>query len=795
MKKITLLLVLSALFSSTIMAQTEEVPAIGVLRGMVTDAENGAVAFASVSLLDAEEKLILGTITEEDGSFLLEEIPLQTLTLQISFIGYTDLRKELNFSKKQKKINLESLTLETDAKQLEEVVVTAEKSEYNLRLDKKVFNVGKDALSQGGSALDILEQVPLVAVEPGGAVTLRGSSAVQILINGRRSGLTLNNALEQIPSDNIEKVEVITNPSARFSAEGSAGIINIVLKKNVGEGWNGQVRATVGTPADYAVQPGINYRGKKFNFFSNLRWRYSDYVGRYFTTQRTSFGGVQESLYQFEDEDRHDDGRSGYFGADYNIDKNNSLTVAFYRAETKDTDLTLLNYETEDAAGKNSFVRTGNSVENRNYNQLEGNYTKTTARKGEKLTVDFQYDFWNSNKDWDLATRGDFIPAAAARDLRTNNKAGSRDFVLQTDYVRPLKSGKIELGGKIENRIVTNAYLAEVLNDSDWMVYQGIDNDVEYKERIGAAYLQYGGEKGKFEYMFGLRTEYTSIDINDVNNEFTDSNDYLNLFPTANFAYTLNEKNSMQLSYSRRINRPSLWNLYPFFEITDYNVQQTGNPNLQPAFADALELSYLFRGEKLTLNPNIYYSNVDNAFQDFLERDEREVFLYKPINIDQREELGFEVSARYSPARWLRLDGEVSWFSFEEKGQFEGLDLAAEGTSWRMRAGANLRLPKDFSLQARFNYWGSESLAQSRSLPAYVLSFGASKDFFDDKLNVSVRAYNVLDSRWRHSISEAEDFFLERRGSRNQERLSMSFLYRFNQTERDRMRRANRGNR
>ncbi len=796
MKNLTSLLILMLAFSVSIFAQNENLN-IGFVKGKLLSIDQQPVAYASVSIFDKDEKLLIGTISEEDGTFLLEKIALDSVTLDVQFLGYQTYRKDLILSRKIKKIDLGNLILEEDAKQLEEVVVTAEKSKYSLQLDKKVFEVGKDAMSQGGSALDVLEQVPLVTVEPSGSVSLRGSSAVQILVNGKRSGLTMNNALDQIPSDNIEKVEVITNPSASFDASGSAGIINIILKKNKGEGWNGQIGVRAGTPADYSVTPGINYRGKKINFFSNLRWRYSDYIGRYTTEQQTFSEGNTSFLNQREDEKRHDDGRSGYFGADYYINAQNSITLAYFRAETMDTDLTLLNYNLENPnGGKNDFLRTGNSVESRNYNQIEANYTHEFLNKGEKLTFDFQYDFWNSDKDWDLATTGEFLPTNVAEDLRTNNKAGSRDYVIQTDYKRPFKNGnRIEFGGKFENRIVKNEYLAESLVDDTWTVFQDIDNDVNYSERIGAAYFQYAGKADKVEYSLGLRSEYTFVDIEDRESAFTDDNQYLNLFPSVNLGYKMSESNSIQVSYSKRINRPSLWALYPFSEITDYNFQTIGNPNLQPAFSDAFEVSYLFVGDKITLNPNVYYRHTTNSFQNFIERDAQETFISKPINIDQRNEAGFEVSLRYSPAKFLRLNSEFNYYGFAEKGAYQGVNLNAEGQAWTARVSADFRLPKGINLQSRFNYWSSEKAAQTTQLSTYVLSFAASKDFFGDKLNVSLRAYNVLDSRASRSITETESFIVERDGRRNKDRYGVSLVYRFNQSSRDRVRRENRGNR
>lgn len=787
----------TCLFCLKMMLTAQAGNGIGVVSGTLLDPVAAPLAYASVSVFDTEKNLVLGVISAEDGRFLLEELPLDTLFLEVAFLGYQTHKQTLLLTKKQKKIALGNIAMQEDAAQLEEIVVTAEKSQYNLKLDKKEFIVGKDALSRGGSAIDILDQVPLVSVEPTGAVTLRGSSQVQILINGRRSGLTLNNALDQIPSENIAKVEVITNPSAAFSAQGSAGIINIVLKKSLGEGWNGQVSVNAGTPADYAVVPGINYRGKKINVFSNLRWRYSDYVGRYSTEQRTLTPSEIFYLDQNENEDRHDDGRSAYFGADFTPDAKNSFTLAFYRSETADTDLTLLNYSTRlGNETPNTFLRTGNSKENRNYNQLEANYTRTFEQKGEKLVFDFQYDFWNSIKNWDLKTTGDILPDNAARDLRTRNKAGSRDYVLQGDYTKPVgEDAKILVGMKFENRLVENEYLAESFEDETWKTFANIDNDVNYAERIAAAYAEYKGKTGKFQYALGLRSEYTFIDITDAEDVFTDANDYINLFPSANIGYLFNEKNTLQIGYTRRINRPNLWSLYPFFEIKDFNIQETGNPNLQPGFTDAAELSYLFAGEKITLNSNVYVKQTADAFQDFIRQNADGGFLIFPINIERRDEAGFELALRYRPTGFLRLNSEFNYYGFAEKGTFAEQNLDADGNAWRARFNADLRLWKELSFQANFGYQSGERAAQLRTFPSYTLSFGASRNFFDDKLTVSLRAFNVLDSRLRRSVYETSTVFLEQRSRRNQERFGVNIMYRFNQSARARLRRANRGNR
>ncbi len=766
------------------------------LKGKLIDNNLDVIPYASISLLDLEDKLIQGAISNEKGNFEFEDIAFQSYTLDIQYLGFKSIRQSVVFDKKNKKINLGNITLEEDQTQLDEVTITAEKSDYNIRLDKKVFNVGKDVLSQGGTAIEVLDQVPLVSVSPTGVVELRGSSNVQVLVNGKRSGLTMNNALDQIPGSNIERVEVITNPSASFDASGSAGIVNIILKKDKGMGWNGQLGVTVGTPANHMILPGINYKNKKFNLFSNFRWRYSDYNGDYTTKQTQTENGNTSYLDQVEDESRHDDGLSAYIGMDYYFDKYNSATLAFYRDQTKDTDETFLTYSLKDDFTTSKIIRKGNSVEKRNYNQLESNYTRSFDKKGQKFTIDFQYDFWNSDKDWDLLTEGDLDEKDIATALRTSSETGSKDIVIRSDYSHPIANGsKFDLGVKLENRIVTNEYKAESFVNEQWSIFDNTDNSLEYGEKIAAAYLQYQSKWKGFEFMVGLRSEYTMLDINDEANIFSDKDDYLNLFPSTHLSYAFSEKNTLQVSYSRRINRPSLWNLYPFTEIKDFNLQQIGNPNLQPAFSDAMELAFLSTHDKITINPAIYFRHTIDPFSTYLSQNEQGTFIFQPVNIEAKEAIGFELSLRYRPAKFLSLNAEINLFHFDERGSYLGQNLDAKGNSSSGRLTANVNLPKAIRLQARLDYYGAEQRAQTRELATKVLSLGASKSFLNNQLNINIRAFNILDSRNIRTISESDTFRIENSNKRVHERFSLGLTYKFNQSERERLRQAKNGNR
>ncbi len=767
----------------------------GVVSGRVIDENSEAIPYATVSLLNQQAEFVLGAISDEDGYFVIEEAPLETLVLEVSYLGFRKFSAEVPLSKREKKIDVGAIDLAPDAQQLKEIEVTAEKSKYSLRLDKKVFEVGQDVLSQGGSAVEILDQVPLVTVDPGGTIALRGNSQVQILINGRRSGLTMNNALDQIPSANIERVEVITNPSASFDASGSAGIINIVLKKNKDEGFSGQVRAVAGVPAEYQIMPGVNYKNQNINLFGNVRWRYSDYNGIYTTEQETYDGELTSYLSMQEDEDRHDDGRSVYFGGDYYLDDDNSFTLAYYRNETKDTDVTLLDYRLGSNGTDQRVITDGNSEENRSYNQIEANYTHDFETEGEKLSIDFQNDFWDSTKDWLLETEEFSAAGENSRKIRTRSVASSKDYVLQSDYSRPIgEHSRLKVGLKGENRIVSNEYLAELKQTELWENYLGIDNDIDYAERIGAGYIEFGSQWKKIEWQLGLRGEMSAIEIDDAEGSFADSKSYFNLFPSAFASMPLNAKTSIQASYSRRINRPNLWLLYPFQEITDFNMQQIGNPNLDPTYTDGFELALLHMREKTTLSTAAYYKLHNDPFADFLfEQDGG--FIAQVINIDQRDELGVELSVKQGVSEFLSISAEINAFHFESKGNHLGKDMSASGKSWTVRAMADLKLPGDLAFSTQFRYNGPEKNALFNYKSATRLDFGLSRDFLDRKLSVGARITNVLDSyRWRlESISS--DYKIEQDRSRYGPRFQVNAVYRFNMSERQRIRTQNRGNR
>ncbi|QLC64893.1 TonB-dependent receptor [Flavobacterium sp. LPB0248] len=754
--------------------------------------------YVAVTIQDNASKTIMTGITDENGLFSLELTSTGQLTIFFSFTGYQNYSQPINITSGKPNIDLGTIHLITDAVQLKAVEINGQKSNISLKLDKKVFEVGKDVLSQNGSAHDVLNGVPSVAVSPSGAVSLRGNSNVLILINGRQSGLTQNNALDQIAADQIERIEVITNPSSRYDAAGSAGIINIILKKNKKSGFSGQVRLVAGSPNDSRLNPSINYKSDKINIFSNFSIRSSDYVGLYTTNQVTDMNTSPNYMNRVQNEDRHDDGKLLYMGADYFINEHQTITAAFLKNATHDNDKTNLMYNYDSDLGNtvsdSILTRHGKSLEKRDYSQFEFNYTRTFKQKEKKWTVDVQYDWWNSDKKWDLSTQRLQPNPLVYPGIRTSSVGNSKDFLAKTDFVQPIDSVSVlEFGIKTEIRKVSSDYLAEEQQHNDWVVYQNIDNNLDYSETITGAYAQFSDKIKKFNYMLGLRTEFTDISIKDAENAYNDKKNYNKLFPTANLSYKF-DASTLQLNYSKRIRRPYLYDLYPFNEVTDLNAQYVGNPDLNPSYTDTFEMAFLKTWKTFTLNPSIYYQYEKGYIQDFTYR-QNDIFITTPINIDYEIRSGIELSTLYNPLKWLQINAEMNFYRFKQKGNYKDENLDYSSESFTGRLSTQIKLPAKFSFQGRYNFRGAKRNAQTTTEALQSIDFGFSKLLLKDKATIVFDVSNAFNLRQNKSITTGTDYVVKENSIPNAARYRLSFVYRFNLTDPKSIRQANDANR
>ncbi|RBQ09050.1 TonB-dependent receptor domain-containing protein [Pedobacter miscanthi] len=755
------------------------------------------IPFVSIIVVDGDGKNLVSGMADEKGKFSLTFSGGNKPTAQFSFMGYTKLTKTLILTEGKTANDLGTVLMEPDVTLLKDVSVTAEKSAISLKLDKKVFEVGKDILSQSGSVSELLSGVPSVSVDPGGAVSLRGNSSVLVLINGRRSGLTAGGALEQVSADQVERVEVITNPSSKYDAAGSAGIINIILKKNKKSGFNGQLRLVGGVPNETRISPSLNFKSNKINLFSTIGVRFSDYVGLYTTDQSVKQNGASVLLSQRQNENRHDDGQMAYFGADYQPDSLNTFTLAYLLNATKDHDKSRLGYDYSKAgAGLDSALnRNAESWERRNYNQLEFNYTKLFKKPGKKLTVDMQYDFWHSDKDWNLVTQKTAPALLQLPQIRTSSIGSNRDFAAQSDMSVPLDSNSVlEYGIKGENRSVRSDFLAQSETANGWATIDGIDNGVVYNELIGSGYLQLRNKMGRFSYQLGLRGEYTRVKIADRNNIYDNLKNYFKLFPTVHLGYEPAKGTTLQLSYSRRINRPSLNDLYPFNELTDFNSRYVGNPELNPSYADVFELGLLTHFGTLTVNPSVYYQHQSGLIIDYNYR-ENGLFISTPVNIDLEQRSGIELSMIYNPYKWLQMNMEMNAYRFRQQGFYSSQDFAFSGNMLTGRFGTQIKLPSKSSLQLRYNFSGPRNSAQSKRAAIHGIDLGLAQNLWKDRASVLFDVNNLFELRKFSTTTTGQDFNITQVFIPNGARYRLTFVYRLNLTNDQGIRQAKSGNR
>jgi len=761
-------LLLFALQAVVVVSQIE-------LKGKIVEQNTSQpLEFATVIILKVNsEEIVTGTTTNSKGEFSLALQP-NTYDVKVEFIGFQRyIQKGISI---QQNTTLPSIKLQESTEQLDDVEIVAEKSTTEYKLDKRVFNVGKDLLSKGGSATDILNSVPSVTVGIEGEISLRGNPNVRVLINGKPSVLTNNNGLEQISAETIEKIEVITNPSSKYDAEGTAGILNIILKKNKIGGLSSSLQLTTGHRANHGINYNANYKTEKFNLFSNFRYRYLNFLGdaslfrtNYENNTPTSF--LDQTIFR----DRKRKVFNLYVGSDYYFNEQNTTTFSYYyRRNTNENavDFTF-NFLDEFKNIDTVLTTSENYKEPQTANRIELNHVKTFAKKGQKLTLDFQYDFWNDDENEFVEERNNNnVTTLQSRDIES-----SKDFLFQTDLKLPLtEKTHLELGVKGEVRNIDSDYKVwdnEVLIDS-------LDNLLQYKERIYGAYIQYGNRKNKFQYLLGLRAEHSNTGSTDRKNQFRTDKSYTDLFPTVHLTYNFNQKTNVQLSYSRRIRRPRFWQLNPFGGIADRRNIRIGNPDLNPMYTHAFEIGFLKRWKGFTLNPSVYYQKTVQLFETLITSNGNGAIISKPINSGEENRVGAELAIQYSPFKWWRLSNEFNFYAFNQKGIYNFDDNA-----WYTRLNSNIRLSK-FNIQTSFAYQGERNSGQTLSKSIYRADFGMSKDLFNDKASVTVNVQNIFDSLVQEQFIVGEDYDIANNQKFSGRRFSVTFTYRFNRSKKDR---------
>ena len=708
------------------------------LTGTVTAADGSPLEYATISAFTTDTTLVDGTVTDATGNYRLALAEGDYL-IRAEFLGFAPRTLSVSLVGDQ---TLEPLVLAAGV-DLEAVEVRAEKSQMNLQLDKKVFNVGNDALAQGGSANDVLGQVPSVQVDATGNVSLRGNGSVRILINGRPSALADNNGLDALPAGSIESIEVITSPSARYDASGTAGIINIILKEESQRGYGGSVRLGAGQPADFQAGLNLNYRHERFNAFANLSGRYANFRGAGNTERTSTLDGRTTTLEQSIRMDRNDKAWSAYTGFDYKLSETATLTASYSIYDVINDDFTTTTFAYRGDAERD-LLQGLDYREPGTYHQVDLVLEKKYSAPDRKLTIYFNHDAW-AEEETELTALQERAPnTGQLLGYNTFSGESSSDFLLRTDYETKVgEYGTFETGFRLESRVISSDYLAEQGGE----VLLGFANQLDYYEQVGGAFVQYGYERGPFGLQLGLRNEYTAIRVeNTQEGQRNPEKHYNQLFPTLNAKYKISEVTSTQLSFTRRIRRPQFWQLSTFGGIRNPSFLFTGNPDLDPAYTSRAELNLLSRWEKVTINPAIYAAVTTDYFQNVIEQSADNIFgfedgtiLSRPVNLDRETSYGVELVASYRPTKKLSFSGDVHYYGYRQEGFYADRDFGFTFSTWTGNLRAQITLPAKVNLQGQFSYGAPRRDVQSVQRANYYGTFGLSRRW-DNNLTVTLNA-------------------------------------------------------
>ena len=813
MRKLQFVISLLLLFSTTLNYSQERPQAkkIIVSGKIVENDTNQPLEYTTISLVNTKtNKVTSGGITDAKGDFSFEANP-GNYNVKVEFISFKPL--EIKDKTLTENTNLGTIKLQNDATQLQEVEIRSEKTTVEIKLDKKVYNVGKDLMVKGGTVSDVLDNIPSVSVDVEGNVSLRGNENVRVLIDGKPSNaINIAEALKLIPADAIDKVEVITNPSARYDAEGSGGLLNIILKKGKNNGLNGTFIATTGYPDNHGISGTLNYKAEEFNLFTTQGYNNRSNPGNSYleTDYLNPQSGSPNFILETRENDRLSKGYNGNFGMEWYLDDSTSWTNSVNYRKSSGENQDNVNYDNRFLNSASNFNRTRVNYEDSDSENIEFSSTliKKFKKDGHKLTIDTQF---SANEDVNLAT---IIDSRNGTDATINNQDQSRNL-FQVDYVLPVgKSSQFELGYRgdfSEQTTDVKVFNNQVLNTN-------FTNILEYKEKVNAIYSQFGFKVQKFSFLFGLRWEDSNIDVNQLTTNDLNNKKYNNFFPTGFVTYEVSDKSSVSLGYSRRIQRPRGRQLNPFSNYSsNINIFQ-GNPDINPAMTHSIDLGYLKRWEKLTLSTSLYVNKTTDVFQ-FVRRETGDfavtvvdgedvvvngqvtqiiggadiripVVLSSPINLATEYRIGFEFTLNYSPYKWWRLNSNFNFYRVDSQGDYsyvnfnnvtvnQNFDNVAN--SWSTRLSSKVSLPYKIEWQTNLNYNGPQKNAQGKSLGVFAANLAFSKDVFKEKATIAFNVSDVFNSRKRLAetyIPGVISSYAEMQWRERQ--FTLSFTYRFN---------------
>lgn len=749
-------------------------PPEGVITGNVQEFLTGKpMGYANVVLFSLRDSsMVSGAVTDMDGSFKLEKVPFGRFYLVANFIGFhRETISDIMINPKKKVLDLGIIKLHSATEDLEAVEITAQKEHIEYQIDKKVVNVSQDIMAQGGTAVTALENTPSVQVDIDGNVSLRGSTSFTVLVDGRPSVLQGSDALQQIPASNIETIEIITNPSAKYDPDGVAGIINVVLKEKIEKGFGGVVNASVASNQSFQFDFLLNYRYKKFNFFVGADYNDDNRNGDRISRNETYSNDT--TFYRNTTGDRGR-GRVGYgvrAGLDYYLSDKTTIGFQgrtgyseFNGGGTSNLHVFTSPETTNSYSSNISSMKRGGNYYNLNLNfqhkfddlghQLEGliyyaedNDDDTDTQK-ESVT----------DADWNIIEDEPYL-------IRSTEASDEVEFRAKLDYTKPIgEEGKFEAGWQTRIEDEGEDYIFNTWNyasgeSGGWIEDTLFSNKMDFRRDIHAVYGIYSNSWRTFGYQLGLRGEYTYREIKNQKAAEPSVIDRWDYFPTLHLSKSFANSDQMLASYTRRIDRPRGWFLDPFLSYIDqYNYRQ-GNPGLEPEYTDSYELGYQKRIWESMISLEGYYRVTQNKIARIRTLQEDNTFLHTFENLNSDYSLGAELMVNTDPTPWLNLTLTGNIYQYRLDGSINDLDVDTESLNWNGRINAIVKLPKDFRLQLNGMYNGPTVTAQGEMEGFFMTNAALKKDFFNRHLTATVSVRDIFSTGKHEFTSTGTGFY------------------------------------
>lgn len=765
----------------------------GNLKGIIKDAATDkGVEYASVGLYHSKDSsLVSGTITGPDGGFTLSTLPYGQYYAEITFVGFRKMRvNDIRITSKAKTANLGEIKLQQSVTNLQAVEVVGERPRMEYKIDKKVINVAQDITSSGGTASTVLENTPSIQTDVEGNISLRGSSNFTVLIDGRPSVLDGNDALQQIPSSSIQRIEIITNPSAKYQPDGTAGIINVIMKKEKQKGFNGILNVSAGTKEKYNGDFLLNYRFNKMNLYGGFNFSDRHFTGSGNSERQTFYGDTTDILSSSSSlkmKRNHTEFRGG---ADFFLNDNTTLSIS---GETGDHSFGRNSYDNYyeqkvPTAYERYYVDNNLSNRSEKFYTLNASYQQKFKKPDQQLLATFYFSNENGDDVEDLIEQNtdqnwNFIQDSTADRLRTREKGLNNEYRLKADYQQPLgEKGKLEAGyeGRLYNESSDYYFENWDTEQLSWVVDDSKSNDLDFMRNIQGAYGLYSNSLLGIDYQLGLRVEYTDRVIKQLTTNEKYSLNRFDFFPTIHLSRQLTNSQQIMASYSRRVNRPRHWYLNPFPDYSNKLNIRIGNPALEPEYTDSYELNYQLQVKNQTFSVESYYRQTNNMISRVQQLGEGNIIYNTFANLERDYSLGVELMADLNVSKWFQLNASGDIYNYHINGSLLDSAVVQATNTWSTRMNATFKVNNNTRFQLTGLYRGPSVTPQGSRKGFYFLNAAYRQDILQHKATLTLQARDILRSFKFSMSSSGPGFTNEFSFTRESPIVMLTFAYRIN---------------